>query len=246
MRIRASFACGLLAAIMLLLAACGPAPTPTAVFVVLATVTETLMPSPTPSPTPTAMPTVASVAAPTAVPTVASAGMPTDTPTLSSLSTPTATTMETTTPAYTATPTNTPTSTALPTSTPTPTPTPTPQPTQETAPGLSNDLIGTWREENGSYWQFKEDGTFCLGGAPPALCQDPMTSGVFWLEGTQLAIRDTGGLSVCGPGSGDPQWDGVYVLFLVPKEMFSLMLVYDQCPSRTETATRSLWYWVSP
>jgi hypothetical protein len=257
MKIQASLACCTLIASVLLLAACGPDPTRTPAMIVLATVTKTMVPSPTPTVTTTATPTLASTpaltqastATPTGTPALASTATPalasTATPALTSTATPISTAVHTPAPTFTATPTKTPTSapsaTPAPTQAPTPTATQKPPPTSTASPVLSNDLIGTWSTESGIYWQFREDGTYCLGGAPPALCQDPLSTGIFWLDRTQLVIRDTGGRSVCGPGSGEPEWDGVYLLFLIPNETFSLMLVYDPCLSRTEIVTRSTW-----
>ncbi len=257
MRSRAYLACGVLVVTVVLLSACGRAPTRRPVVVALATATKTVVPSPTPTLTTTATPTLTSSVTPTATPTMAPTARSIATPSVSSTAPPTlastARPMETATdaptPAVTATSTEQPSSTPSPTptatQTPTPTPTQEPLPTEPAPPVISNDLIGTWREDSGYHWRFREDGTYCLGGAPPALCEDPVTTGIFWLEGTQLVIRDTGGRSVCGPGTGDPVWDGVYMLFLSPNEIFSLMVVHDPCLSRTELVTRSPWSWVS-
>jgi hypothetical protein len=274
MKIRALLTCSVLVASLFLLAACRRPSTPTtaagldpasqtgepsshptrrllATSTLTPTTTPTAMPTLSPTGTPKAMPDSSS---PTATPTGMPALSPTATPTATSppvsTATPTATATATRAPALTATPTNTPTSapSPAPTATLTPTPTTTPRPTRNpvptSTPGLFKDLIGTWREEEGSYWQFGGDGTYRLGGPPPALYDDPMTTGVFWLDGTQLVIRDTAGRSVCGPGAGDPEWDGIYAMYLIANEMFSLVLMHDPCPSRAETVSRAPWYWV--
>jgi len=229
-----------------------PTPTPTPTTTGTPTTTSTAILTATPavaiSAEPAVTPTLTSTAIPAAMTTLPSTTVPTATPTMSSTAMPTSTATPTPTPSYTAAPmeepTDTPSPTPTATETPSPAPTQAPSPTNTAPPQVHNELVGTWREDSGYYWQFLDDGTYCLGGAPPGPCQDPLTTGIFWLIGTQLVIRDTGGRSVCGSGGGDPGWDGIYVIFLTPNETFSLMLAHDPCPSRTQIVTLSPWYWV--